>query len=413
MADMFGAPVGYRLGEQDNDARMLHGLSAVEAMGKIALQPAQQEHVLAQTANLNALSKQHLAEAGLKENELEATKRFAAAMQGMGQGGGMAGGDSPGAQYIQMGNTALASGLYTKGLELVKTGALLDQRKASAERAAAQTELANMNMMHKEAKELGGIMATVTNPATYQRALMQAASRNLDISGFPQTYDPEYVNAVSQGSMTAAEQSRLRMQELEYKLHQTNAEDQRQTRAVTRDLSRARTSYTRAREEKLQKNGGTGVIGEPSTAATDAARALIKKEYPNLDDASTAARNIASRARVMVRENAGLDIAQATQRAYNEAKTAGEFVLEGGIELPVIGTKVGQKQKYIGGGRTPETAIPLPMKDGKPVASALVKNKHYYSPKGVAVWDGKAMKLIPGIASPSSAADPGDDDDED
>ncbi len=382
--EMFGAPAGLIAGTQQNDARMLNAFKGAQAFGEIQLQPYKMAELAAQT-------QEHTANARLKEDELRTNALLAASMRSAGQGEGPP--PDPADMMQQLGTTALQSGAIKQGSKLLLDATSIRQKGASEARAAAQAQLAQLRAVHLEAQQLGAVMANVTDQQTYNQARMLAASQGSDVSALPEIYNPQLVSHLRSAAMSVAEQNRIQIQELEAARHQADSEDLRKTREATRELTRARTSYTERREATLGKaGGGVGVIGEPAEAAVKAAKSLIKNEFPDLPDSELAARDIAARARILVRQNPALDIAQARYQAFNEAKLAGDFQVSGGVDVPLVG-KVGGDNRYVGGGKTSATALPIPM-NGKKIDVAKTIDKRFYSTDDGKIWQRQGRKML-------------------
>ena len=153
----------------------------------------------------------------------------------------------------------------------------------------------------------------------------------------------------------------------------------------------------------LAKNGGQDV-GAPSKGEVDAARDIIEGsgKAKGLDDTSSrsAAFDLASRARVLRRQNQGLSAGEAHQRALVEQIEDGYYATKKG------GVFSGDRATYRNG-TSVEGALPAP-KDLK----TLKPQKYYQTPKGPLLYLGDGKWQVPkqGASSEAGAAPDSEDD---
>lgn len=149
--------------------------------------------------------------------------------------------------------------------------------------------------------------------------------------------------------------------------------------------------------------------GKPLTISNqdrDAATALILNDYPELGDAKrnseryVAANTVASAAKVLMQKNPALNWQEALAQAYTTERAS--FKTE-------VGPFGGKRVKFEGGGKSAQTAIPLPKS-----ADEAVVGKYYYAGNGtIGRWNGKTMDPVGGRATPPPAATSDEEPDED
>lgn len=102
------------------------------------------------------------------------------------------------------------------------------------------------------------------------------------------------------------------------------------------------------------------------------------------------AQAIAARAKEMVQQDKSLNWNTAINRAVIESQVNGDWDVKTSTTWGGLGPD--ETSVTYGAGKTPDTAIPLPMdKAGKPVPAQLKKGKYYVTNKGKAMWDGTAF----------------------
>jgi hypothetical protein len=217
-------------------------------------------------------------------------------------------------------------------------------------------------------------------------------------------YSPELVQQLRSAAIATKDQADLKIKE-------SNANSLRGFRKLrldqhdtTNELAERRVAVAEAREERVAKTGGGKAVASPQTGEIQQAARLIKGDFKDLDSTElmNAAFSIAAEAKALRAQNRGLDAETALGKAYATARSRGDFK-----EVGEKGTfRDTRKPTFVGGGRTPDTAIAVPADSKK-----LVTGRYYSNKAGaVAKWTGAGFSIAGGLPEDNTNAD--DDDEE-
>lgn len=300
---------------------------------------------------------------------------------------------------------ATQSGLVTKGAALAKDAATLTNRYSAAAASRAVASLRGTRQRKEEAEMLGRVMEDVSDQDSYDRAMAayQMTTKKMSkYAGLP--YTPELVGRLRSQAMSTKDQEAQRLREdvEDGKRAYRNARLIQQEEAL--GISAAARGVARDREGRLAKVGG----GKPLTISNndrDAAAALILKDFPELGDKTmnneryVASNTVASEAKILMQKNPALSWSEALAQSYTAERANFK------AESKFFG---GRSVKFEGGGKSVQSAIPLP-KDAK----EMRPDRFYYNESGaIAKWNGKSMIPVGGAkATPPPAVGPEEADD--
>lgn len=398
MAEMFGTPIGQRAYEQDRRDDIRVGVGALEALGRIAMQPDEARLIRAKAAQ---------AEQQTREEELwQGLMKTVAGQQA--QQPDLAGPPRPGMtsvevsqdpiqQLNQVAQKALDVGLVDRATKVLSAATLMQQRKESAETHQANQALAVSRMLRDTAQLQAQYFGAATDPASWDQAGQMwtaQTGRPNPFAGVP--YDPEFVAGLNERALTAKERFDLEERQLNRERQELHQRERRKQHDETTRLQAERNRIAQDRENRLAREGGGAkrVIPAPTEAQMREVERELKKQVPGLgaEDAKSAASAIASSARAIMSRNRGItDWRTAYMQALNEEIAAGSFPEN---YVDIAGYRVpGTTSSRFLGGRVPETAMRLPMTiTGRVDAESLHKGRYYINKQGqVAKWDGQQM----------------------
>lgn len=386
MADPFSSwgpeESGVRIADQDARARGKDALQAYETLGKIAMQPAHQELYTQQARHWKAQADQD-------ELENDAMRRMRQEMQG---GGPLK--EDPIEALYDIANRAAKAGSVKEATTALQRASQGIQQRAMAERAMSQAELAQINGEIKKRDTFANMLGGVTNQSTLDamnQMYEQAFGEPSPLQGKP--FDPKQVRQLQESTLTAKDRLYAQIKQVEERGRNWGRSIQDRHNKATEEIQRG--ELERKKEyDKVRDKGGK--VGKPNPGDLTSAEILLKEREPDIkgDGLKLARDSIASRAMELMKANRGIGRTQAIQQAYNEEVEAGSFEKGPRFNLPVIG-EVGETKKYVGMGRTPATARPMPAGDGK-----FQKGTYYVTAMGRLKFNGKDF-------------DPPDEDDED
>lgn len=396
MADPFSSwgaeESGARIGELDNQRSIASALSATQALGNIAMQPAEKRLKEAQASKEELANKQ-------QQIFLKRMQDRAAAVA-----------SQPGSptnpvnqlydlasQAGEIASDSFAAGLVTQGGNALRASALARLDSARIDTAQTVQRLNGLKSAKAETELTGSLMGPVNDQASWDRAnalYTFQTGKPSAYAGLP--YSAELVNHIKNSAIEAGKQVELRLREEENSSRDRNRSSADALRKVREEAIRSAAAIAREREDRLAKNGGKPVTKTPAED-TALANKLLEKEYPSLVGAnSEAALTIAGEAQILLRRNPALSRPQAIQQAYNEAKARGDFETEKAM-VPWANDKVKYNRKEEGIGKTPDKPATVPQ-DPK----ALVSGQYYTNGKGqTAQWTGSGFKIV-GNARPLS-----------
>lgn len=388
MAELFGAPVGFRA----------------------ALQDAQ---TIAQTQRLRQAAAADQVEAQAKLKAMQLAEQKMKLLQGVGAPveGGAAPPDIP-SQMDAQARRLLAAGFVKEGSDLAAKSQTIRLNTAREDLSGARREDVMLGTKQKKLESLSAIFGSVQDESSFNNAKMLWMNTHPDEPLPPQLaiYNPETVSRLQQATNIGLQQIRLTRDEANMvQRDQFEAGRNARAEAAQKALSERAAMVQDRIDARAKERGAKGkAVGAPNGTMISAAEALINQEFPGLPRdiiagpnlaASTAAYSVASEAKALQAANPGLSADEAINQAYLAAKQAGDFKLEESA-IPFFGKP---KASFSRSGKSPTAALPLPP-DRK-----LVAGKYYQTPVGIVLWDGKkAIKQagVPAspVAVPSSRA---------
>jgi hypothetical protein len=259
----------------------------------------------------------------------------------------------------QMSMMYVQSGLPAQAVDTANKAATLRSNQSAIEHRQLQDAIKHLTIA-------ADLTQDVHDQASWEKANQQYElitgdkSPLKDKNGKLLDYSPELMDNLQNSiqtakdkALTAAAQARARASEAEIK--------ERQARIP---LLEAQKNATEARDANLRKTGAKGPKPESLQAITD----LITKDYAGAylpEDARVIARPIAERATELI-QTQGLSSSAAASRAYQEAKTRGDF---GGARPRTPGSGTFNKP------------IPLPSEGGK-IDKTKVRPNLWYNVNG-------------------------------
>lgn len=414
MADfgMFGAPVGIRQGEIDQQAIVKNLLDAQETLGKIAMQPYEMQRTQAQAQLYGAQANAAQAKAREDQALQEITQRAASQVV-------------QGTSVLEMADRvareAASAGYMNRALDIAKDSTTVRQHVASADASVARATLNKLKTQGELAGRFAAILGQVKTAEDWDTAnalFTLETNKESPYAGLP--YDPELVRRIRDGQLSVKESAELQAK----KVQQEHLDAFRQRRLAQHDtanaISAGRARLAAQREARLAKDGGGKEISGPSKTGIALAKNLIKSEFPEFREDATqldaAATTVAARARALMRANKALDEATAVQQAFTEERAAKSFEVE--KPTRILGFDVGKgSAKFNWQGREPSKPLAMP-----PSKDKAIKGRYYQLPDGkVYLWTGTGFKpteaerpLSDNNSRPApAAADDDDDGDED
>jgi hypothetical protein len=394
MADMFGGPVGTLEFEKGLLARLSGAVNVQEGLGRIAQQPYElrKKAAEAETSEMTLANQKKMAELMMASS---------AAKPSIGQVVTMAD------RFDKLAENAAGAGLTEEARKLAGTASQLRQREAAAVSSRVNAIKTNLEIVRSRANLIGQLLADV-NPndeASWRRANELFEFETGEPSPYTdQPYSPALVDQVRRAALTVKERADIA--------------DKAATRAATKNYRSARlrqldraneirkqeAETRKAAEERRAKGGGGKSVTSPNRDEQDQAERLIKGDFGKLDaaDLEDASFSIASEARALRRANPALSPSMAIRQAYNEAVKAGDFPAD-------TSGLFGEKRRFTGRGKTPETAFIT-----VPEASKRLKGRYYTGAGGqVARWTGSGWSVIDRPLSEDNSRLNDEDEDED
>lgn len=313
------------------------------------------------------------------------------------------------------------AGFYKAGGDMATKASQMRAHDAQIRADQSREKFATMDHQEKAIGQLNSILVGIDGPESFVAAKDAWKQEHPDdpIPAQFDHYDPRIIDALRHGTKVGMEQLKAQREELRQQdLEASREERLKETRF--RDLiAERRVADQERRTDRLLKEGGTKVpiATAPTKAMTDQANGMILEEFPNLKD-TKAGFAVASDAKARMSTNGGISAEEALQQAYTAAKANGDFVTStseptkiGGFEVPYTGGS--KTTSYVGGGKTPETALSDPG-DGKRRAG-----RYYTNAKGqVGKWTGKGVEVysgprsgtsVPARSSTTATSDPNED----
>lgn len=329
------------------------------------------------------------------------------------------GDDSKGAPLEQLGSLMIAGGAVKRGSEFLKAG--VDIRKKEDEMLSS-IETRNKNRLDN-ILTVGNLfsqtLGTARNQSEWEFGIKQMeanpgaieifgkdnfdAIRNMD-------YDPNVASFLNEKAMSAIDRAKLEISQQGAAREERSALDLANYRKTMAEINKGNLDARKHEQQYKEKTDGKGAATAPSEAEIKAAKTSVASlifdgKVPGKDDPEyvafeSGAQDIASRAKVLVKENKGLDFNAAITRATIQSKTDGDWLAmtpkdERGFLSKMTGLNKPEEvpnAKFRGRGAKAIDAAPLPMNGAKIDTKALKVGSYYVTSEGTAKWDGQYME---------------------
>lgn len=394
--EMFGGPVGTMNFNEDAQTRA----QTQKILGEIAAQPEALKQKKLQTESM---------ELELREERTVADILSRQASGVVAAGAAKADGTPKALSevYGDLARMAAGSGAPNKAAEFAKLSGTLRSQESTATRNTALAELNTLKADRERIEFTSRLLDDVKDDESWNKAqlLYQAATGEQSaFAGLP--YSPDLIKRLQDAGLTRKQQLDTRRQTLEKDSRDRARNNLQSYRDDMKRIAKEKLTLSQARETRLAKGGsGKGVVSPPKAEVDQAVR-LLKGDFKDLADTDylNAGYEIASEARALRQRNPALDANTAVQQAFVNAKARDDFkeIVEEGI------FKDSTKRVFIGGGKTPETAISVPDDKAK-----LVKGRWYSGAGGVkGQWTGSGFKVNPEAPTRGAGALAAEDPDE-
>lgn len=288
MSEMFGAPVGIRIAEQDEQAKQLNALAMAE--GSVKLQSAQMT-MDSQKAIMQAMQEQNL--------------------------GQTAPGDSfnydKAASLQKLATVAFKTGNIEAGRELMKTSSDIQKNTSTIQKEQLDGSIKKLTLF-------SSLLDGVHDQASWQQANAMYEMQMKEKNEFAQQpYSPQIVQSLKSASQTALQKAQTEASKAAARSSDASAAN---SRALV-PLHQAQTEEVQVRTTNLRKVGGANVMPKKSTM--DMIADYIKTDFGGdvtKESAAAAALPIAEETERLVRDN-HRTWAQASREAYEQAKQGG------------------------------------------------------------------------------------------
>lgn len=372
MSEFFGSPIGTLEGERSQQSAMLNTLQMQE-MGQRINQNEQMNPLLLQEKQA-AIKKSQLA--------MQSQQAMIDAMKRADNGDPV----DPAEAVEKLGAAAFAAGNWKTGMDAYAKGSAIRRRAALNDYTQQEQQKAQLESGIKFLDILGRRLPGATDQGSWdQIAQWMDEQTGSHYSGTP--YDPDVVKHLQDQTLSTYQKGQLALRESENQSKDKNRQSAEDFRAARQKVMEANLEIAKQREARLAKNGGKSV-SSPTQVEMDQASNLIKGDKPDAADSptelQTASFAVASRAKMLRKENPALDPDEATRRAWEELKANWTTISKPGL-LPFIGG--GEETKFLRG----PGSVKEPLEFGaSSKESDLVLGKYYKNGKGdVARWNGK------------------------
>lgn len=380
---------GSRIAEQDVERASLNAIKARQGLAELAMMPDKAAQMRAQTGMFQAHERLYGAQAGEAERkEREAThladetRRRAPELEGL----------DPGAQIRKLAEITAGAGRPNEAGVLLKKYSEMENQFSQAVQHNATARKTEIETTQRELGHLEGVVRGSKSQKEWDdnnRLYELMTGRRSPMAGRPFSDKAQLSQSMlSAQDVLAAELKRIEESGRAAGRNITYRHNRATERVADANLEIARTREARLEKEGIERAERVTRADRSSARRTspddrgEAAR-LLSKEQPDVlgDDRRLAVDAIASRANEIIRERKGMGRNQAMQIAYKEALDAGDFEKTSLNEFSLGGNtfKIGEKTRFAGGGKSAETAIPLP-KSGK---AADLKVDRFYEDGGV------------------------------
>lgn len=359
MPDLFGVAGGLQQATRDQDAHALASMQVQDTASVIAARGLgmQEEGLKIETAKI-ALA-----------NQKTFHERMMARQQGgQGQGqGGQGQTNTPDAGHLtnslasdlnEMASMAMDSGMPEQAKDYAIAASTLQKNQANIEKISAEQQNKNRSLVEK-------LLPSVHDEASWKQANMIYQMETGHPSPFAShPYDPRMIEQLKQATQTAKDTALTKAADARAKLDSTRAAESKMRTDV---LIPSQAKLNTDRDKALLKNGGKDLIPKANElkVITDLAQHsfdIDATDPKQMADIRVQARPIAERMKEIMREHPELSQSEAGKRAFNEAKTRGDFAgLDRNKNLP---------------GASANTAVDLPKDKTK------AKENHWYKVNG-------------------------------
>lgn len=334
---MFGTPSGARLFDADQSA----------------LQKA-----AAETEHQKALTRLNDAQAKTMLRKADQDDRRLAALSGV-MGAPSSSTEAPSFEELTAGLRRAAAvhasiGEFETAGKIVSEVAGVQQKLATGSAAKALEQSRKLNSEIAKLRLIQETLSGVKDPSSHAQAVMMLQSNPLTadepLPPALRTYNPNTLRAFLAGSPAAIAKRELQLKEANLDRLQQDSTSKRSVDEIRKEVMQRRTAVSEAREERIAKTGGANVdrgVGNPSSSEVKAMRQELKRQGLDAGDDTVAiqAQTLAEEARLLVRRNPGLSMAEARSRVIAESAERGELeqASVGGFTIPMSSKKFAPK----------------------------------------------------------------------
>ncbi len=355
MSELFGTPSGFRTYDKDQ-----------ADLGLIA----------SQTEHQKALSELNRAQASTmlgKQKTEEELLRMAA-----GQGPQATTVEEISKQLLAQAGLRAKVGQFKEAGDILKDLSLVQSHTSSAKAADARAAGSELAAHLKRLEFVRDRLATVRDPASHATALMQLQADPEIGSALPEwlkTYNPKAIAGYVAGSKAKIEQIKLDIKQAELAMKQGEAASRTSTRAAALALNERRTVAYEARQDAVEKAGGTALATPKASEIKSMEGALKAAGFAVSDKAelTTQATELADRALQLRAQRPALTQTEAQAFAIKEAVEAGELK----PERTGVPDFLGGAAKFSPQAGAATRPLPMP-----PSLDKAVVGKHYRAPNG-------------------------------
>jgi hypothetical protein len=306
--------------------------------------------------------------------------------------------ESASAPLFVMADTFMRGGLPVQAEKYLNSAMDIKKQESDIAKDRVTTQNNKLEGIVKAANAAGQFLGGAKNQSEFDYGINE-----LEKGGF---FEPEVIEKLRGMGWTPelsaflGEQALTVYQKATLDMQASNAKAAQQAKREGFDIARVGLRYQAERLE-IQRSAEArqNKTGLSATAPTNnelaGAEAAIKNyvfkgAVPKSQEAAykQGAQAIAARAKEMVQQDKSLNWNTAINRAVIESQVNGDWE----VKTEDNWFSPDETTVTYGAGKTPDTAIPLPMdKAGKPVPAQLKKGKYYVTNKGKAMWDGTAF----------------------
>jgi len=246
------------------------------------------------------------------------------------------------------------AGMPKQAAELAEKSALIRSHLATANSAQAETAIRQATAIRTRLDTVAGLMADVHSQADLDKVNRQYGMYHPgETSPLPTTYQDGMEKTIVDGALGAKEKLELRERQLteQSKTKREQLSDDIEHQKL--QLEKRKVQLQEEAEARRRKTAGAKYAGEPSVREIKSANELFSTTFKLTKDVkagmsdvdsdafSTMTRDVASKARVLMHQNPGLDMIAAQSRVLQEGIKSGDYKIATQAGTSVLGVKVG------------------------------------------------------------------------